>query len=296
MTTRPAVSPAQIHAAAEALYRLRPVYKDLLGFYEKIFVAQEASKARIDLAPPRISPELRDIKRREKLPLTDVSDFAFDRQAARDLLVKICGIIRSDNPEMAAAAAAIVGALDKELQPDVLFASLLKSDDAYFVKMAATLTCDKNALAFVAYNSLKPSVTTGAEQLSHYLTELDPWEKGYCPVCGTYPGLALLDHEGRRFLQCSFCWTAWPAKRVFCPFCEKTGGNRYHSLYSAQEKDLRADVCDACHKYLKTVDTRAADRIVYPALEQIASLHLDITARRKGYESAMEMVLPDAGE
>lgn len=294
MTASPAVSPAQIHAAAEALNRLRPVYKDLLGFYEKIFVAQEASKAHIDLAPPCISPELRDIKRREKLPLRDVSDFTFDPRAARDLLIQICGIIRTDNPEMAAAAAAIVNGLDKELQPDILFASLLKSDDDYFVKMAAALTCDKNALAFVAYNSLKPSVTTGAEQLSPYLTELDQWEKGYCPVCGNYPGLAVLDYDGRRFLQCSFCWTAWPAKRVFCPFCEKTGGNRYHSLFSAQEKDLRADVCDICHKYLKTVDTRAADRIIYPALEQIASLHLDITARQKGYDSGMEMVLPDA--
>ncbi|MFZ0240722.1 MAG: formate dehydrogenase accessory protein FdhE [Desulfobacterales bacterium] len=293
MTASPAVSPAQIHAAAEALNRLRPVYRDLLGFYEKIFMAQEASKARIDLAPLRLSPELLDIKRREKLPLTDVSDFTFDRQAARDLLVEICGIIRANNPKMAAAATAILDALDNDLQPDVFFASLLKSDDAYFVKMAATLACDKYALAFVAYNSLKPSVTLGAEQLSHYLTQIDSWERGYCPICGNYPGLAVLDHEGRRFLQCSFCWTPWPAKRIFCPFCEKTGGNSYHALFSAQEKELRADVCDNCHKYLKTVDTRAADRIIYPALEQIASLHLDINARQKGYESAMEMVLPD---
>ncbi|MFZ0613647.1 MAG: formate dehydrogenase accessory protein FdhE [Desulfobacterales bacterium] len=296
MTASPAVSPAQIHAAAEALNRLRPVYKDLLRFYEKIFTAQETSKARIDLAPIRISPELRAIKRREKLPLTDVSDFTFDQQAARDLLVNICGIIQSDNPEMAAAATAIVSALDKKLQPHVFFTSLLKGDDAYFVKTATALNSDKNALAFVAYNSLKPSVTLCAEQLSRYLTDLVEWGKGYCPVCGNFPGLAVLDHEGRRFLQCSFCWTAWPAKRIFCPFCERTGGNHYHSLFSTQEKDLRADVCDDCHKYLKTVDTRAADRTIYPALEQIASLHLDITARQKGYDSGMEMVLPDAGE
>lgn len=296
MTASPAVTPAQIHAAAEALNRLRPAYKDLLQFYEKIFVAQETFKARIDLEPIRISPELLAIKRREKLPLTDVSDFTFDRQSASDLMVNICGIIRSDNPEMAAAATAIVSALDKELHPHVLFTRLLKGDDAYFSKTASALNTDKNALAFVAYNSLKPSVTLCAAQLSRYLTDRFEWGKGYCPVCGNFPGLAVLDHEGRRFLQCSFCWTAWPAQRIFCPFCEKTGGNQYHSLFSAREKDLRADVCDGCHKYLKTVDTRAADRIIYPALEQIASLHLDITARQKGYDSGMEMVLPDAGE
>ena len=296
MNTSPAFSPEQIHAAAQALLRLRPAYKELLWFYEKIFMVQEASKSSLDLEPVQVSSELRAIKLREKLPLVDVSDFSFDPRSARDLLLKVCGIIQSHNREMADAARAIVRGLDNEIEPFVFFSSLLKGDDAYFDKTAAALETDKNALAFVAYNSLKPSVALCAEQLSGYLKDLFGWEKGYCPVCGNFPGLAVLDHDGRRLLYCSFCWTSWPAKRNFCPFCEKTGGSNLHTFYSEQEKDLRVDVCDDCKKYLKTVDTRATERIIYPPMEQIASLHLDINARQKGYDSGVELVLPDASE
>lgn len=296
MKTSPAFSPEQIHAAAQALQRLRPAYKELLRFYEKIFLVQEASKSCIDLEPVQIAPELRAIKRREKLPLVDVSDFSFDPRSARDLLLKICDIIQAHNREMADAAGAIVRGLDQEIEVLVFFSSLLKGDDAYFDNTAAALAIDKNALAFVAYNSLKPSLSLCAEQLLGYLKDLPGWEKGYCPVCGNFPGLAVLDQDGRRLLHCSFCWTAWPAKRIYCPFCEKTGGKNFHTLYSEQEKDLRVDVCDDCRKYLKTVDTRATNRIVYPPMEQIASLHLDINARQKGYDSGMELVLPDTSE
>ena len=296
MNTSPTFSPEQIHAAAQALHRLRPAYKELLRFYEKIFLVQEASKSCINLEPVQITSELCAIKRREKLPLVDVSDFSFDPRCACDLLLNICDIIQSHNREMADAASAIVRGLDQEIEPLVFFSSLLKGDDAYFDKTAAALEIDKNALAFVAYNSLKPSVSLCAELLLGYLKDLPGWEKGYCPVCGNFPGLAVLDQDGRRLLHCSFCWTAWPAKRIFCPFCEKTGGKNLHTFTSEQEKDLRVDVCGDCRKYLKTVDTRATERIIYPPMEQIASLHLDINARQKGYDSGMELVLPDASE
>jgi FdhE protein len=296
MNMSPVFSPEQIHAAAQALQRLRPAYRELLRFYEKIFIAQEASKAHINLEPVQITSELRAIKRREKLPLVDVSDFSFDPQSARDLLLIICDIIQSHNRKMTDAAGTIIRGLDQEIEPLVFFSSLLKGDDAYFDMTAAALEIDKNALAFVAYSSLKPSVVLCAEQLSGYLKDLVAWEKGYCPICGNFPGLAVLDHDGRRLLHCNFCWTTWPAKRIFCPFCEKTGGENLHTVYSEDEKDLRVDVCDDCRKYLKAVDSRATERIIYPPMEQIASLHLDINARQKGYDSGIKLVLPDASE
>ncbi|MEJ2476271.1 MAG: formate dehydrogenase accessory protein FdhE [Desulfobacterales bacterium] len=296
MNTSPVFSPEQIHAAAQALQQLRPAYRELLRFYEKIFMAQEASKAHVNLEPVQITSELRALKRREKLPLVDVSDFSFDPQSARDLLLIICDIIQSHNRKMTDAAGTIIRGLDQEIEPLVFFSSLLKGDDAYFDMTAAALEIDKNALAFVAYSSLKPSVVLCAEQLSGYLKDLVAWEKGYCPICGNFPGLAVLDHDGRRLLYCNFCWTTWPAKRIFCPFCEKIGGENLHTVYSEDEKDLRVDVCDDCRKYLKAVDSRATERIIYPPMEQIASLHLDINARQKGYDSGIKLVLPDASE
>ena len=56
-------------------------------------------------------------------------------------------------------------------------------------------------------------------------------------------------------------------------------------FYSEEEKEYRVDVCDGCGKYIKTVDIRKTDRLLYPPLEQVSTLHLDIQAREKGLKS-----------
>jgi FdhE protein len=43
-------------------------------------------------------------------------------------------------------------------------------------------------------------------------------------------------------------------------------------------------LCDTCRRYLKTVDTRTADRSIYPPLEALTTLHLDMKAKDMGYE------------
>ena len=45
-----------------------------------------------------------------------------------------------------------------------------------------------------------------------------------------------------------------------------------HYIFSEEEKDLRVDLCDKCNKYLKTLDMREVDRLIYPPLEQVATL------------------------
>jgi FdhE protein len=130
-----------------------------------------------------------------------------------------------------------------------------------------------------------------AKQLGHYLSSDPAWSKGYCPICGSLPALAVLDHDGRRSLHCGFCWHVWPTRRIFCPFCDNTEANSLPYLYSEQEKELRADTCEHCKKYIKTVDMRAADRTLYAPLEHVASLHVDINAQERGYASGSETTL-----
>jgi FdhE protein len=285
-------TPEKIHQAAEALRRLRPAYAPLLQFYEKIFAAQESAKSTIDLEPLTLSADLLAIKRSDGLPLTDMSAFRFDAVVGRDLMAAICRIIRTDNRNLADSAEALLRALEtRAVDPSSLFERLLNGDDAYFEQTAQTNRIEKSALAFVVYNSLRPSLEICGEQLAAYRKSPENWQKGYCPICGNYPALAILDEEGRRQVVCSFCGHRWRISRVFCPFCETTDGSRLHYFYSEEEKDLRVDACDSCRKYLKTVDSRQAARTIYPPLEQVASLHLDINARRKGYESGIELVL-----
>lgn len=292
MTDYLAITSDQVGQAAAALKQLRPTYLDILDYYQQIFVAQEDSKSELKIEPIKISEEILAAKKNDQFPLIHISEFVVDTNAAATLLKKLCQIAETANTEMAAAARAIRKAVASEaLDPGAVFSNLLKADDTFFNTVESELNLEKKTLSLLAYNSLKPSLAHCAQQLSTYLNEDNVWEKGYCPICGSTPGLSLFEDEGQRFLLCSFCWHSWPAQRIYCPFCDNKDSKSLHYLFSDQEKDYRIDVCDSCKTYIKAVDTRKADRIIYPPLEFVATLHLDIKAQEMGFKSGIPLDL-----
>jgi FdhE protein len=108
---------------------------------------------------------------------------------------------------------------------------------------------------------------------------------GACPVCGSLPILSTIaGEEGRRMLICSLCRLEWKIPRFACPFCqtEKQEGHPY--LFIEGDRGIRIDVCDACMKYIKTIDTRGLGATIFPLLEDVATLHLDMLAQESGYQ------------
>jgi len=291
MTANFALTPDQIKKAVETAIANNPVYKDILGFYGRLFVAQEESKGRIRIEPHQIPDDVRALKAQEKLPLIEIKNFAYDSVQAVDLFVAIGRLAREANPKLAASAAIILDAVDKGLDIAGLFHALLNGNEALFENISQTLEIEKPVLGFITYNSINPSVCTGAVQLAVYLSKDEPWMKGYCPICGSAPILSILEGEGARKLICSFCWHQWSVKRIYCPFCDNSTNKDLHYLFSEEEKNLRVDLCDKCGKYLKTIDTRLTDRLIYPPLEQVATLHLDIKAREEGFEAGIKLYM-----
>ncbi len=282
----------RIKKTANAIKKLRPAYSKIVDFYEKIFTAQEKSMAKTDIKPAQLADDIIAIKAKEKFPLFNLSEFSVDVNSSRKLFKKICKIINKSENHMSSAAIEIFAANEnKKIDFNELYSALLHDDDAAFVNIAAKLNAGRDALAFITYNSIKPSLSIFAESASKYLDKDNPWEKGYCPVCGNAPVISTFESDGQRFLTCSFCWHKWTITRLFCPFCENKESKSLHYLFSEDEKEYRIDVCDRCNKYIKNVDTRIIDRFVYLPLEQIASLHLDIMAKEKGFESGVPLEL-----
>jgi FdhE protein len=292
MTADLAITSQQIKQAVAALKKLRPAFADLLNFYEKIFVAQENSKSQINIEPIRFSAEILTLKRQENFSLIGISEFVVDQKAATALLKQLCQIIETGNDEMAEAARGIQNAMAaEELDSHNVFAALLNTDDAYFEQIEKDMGIEKKALAFIAYSSIKPSLVHCAEQLAAYLDSEHPWDKGFCPVCGSAPGFSLFEDKGNRILFCGFCWHQWATQRIYCPFCENKDSKTLHYFFSEKEKNYRIDVCDSCQTYLKAIDQRNTDRIIYPPLEFVASLHLDIKAQEMGFKSGIQLAL-----
>jgi FdhE protein len=287
MARKTAFKPEEIKKTAAALRKLRPAYSKMLDFYENLFLAQENSKNKIDIAPIQISDELLALKSKQKFPLIDPENFVIDVQAATRLYLTMCEFAQNANPHLAQSAQKLLSAINNDFEINALFPAVLTPDKKQIEKAAKQLDIEQNVLAFFIYNSINPSIRIGAEQLSVYLDRQDPWQQGYCPICGNPPVLSILEDEGQRSLICSFCWHAWPVKRGLCPFCERHDSKSLGYFFSEEENEYRVYTCDNCKKYLKTIDTVKIDRLIYPPLEQVVTLHLDMQANQKGFESGL---------
>jgi FdhE protein len=123
-----------------------------------------------------------------------------------------------------------------------------------------------------------------AKEITAALGEFD-WQKGYCPICGEFPSIALIEEEGgKRFLHCSSCGQDWRFTRVSCPYCEKEERKDMEYFYVENKTQESAFVCDTCKKYLVTL--YRAGRLFARDMDvsAISLIHLDIIMQGKGYE------------
>lgn len=265
--------------ASQALKQSRPAYHQLIEFYEQVFMLQEDVKSRIFIAPIVIPLEILSIKQQENLPLLAVSEFRVDIEAANHVLNKLCQIAQNANPAMALSAKMLI----ENGKPDAetLFTASLDEYADRFGELENESGIDRNMLEFFSYHSIRPSLLKCAEQVSAYLKKDRSWEKGYCPICGNEPVLSLLKGHGERFMVCGFCWHEWQSKRIFCPFCENSDSKTLSYFSVSGEEEYRVSMCDRCKRHIKTSDMRTLSRPVYPPLEHIATIHLDMIAKKE---------------
>jgi FdhE protein len=219
------------------------------------------------------------------LSLVREDDFPVDMEASVGLFHALCRIGKTANPHMAEQIGRMETALEAgKLDLKKLLTGGGKEQASEHVK--ADLGLDKQVLSFLIRNSIRPSIEAGMEQLRN---ELEP-ETGrttHCPICGCLPDLNLLRGEGgMRYSLCSCCGYPWRIDRLSCAVCGNKEPGALQYFYGEGEGACRIDLCDQCHHYIKTIDTRnleASD----PCLEDIATLHLDVVAVQKGYKRSV---------
>ncbi|MCX5845836.1 MAG: formate dehydrogenase accessory protein FdhE [Deltaproteobacteria bacterium] len=111
------------------------------------------------------------------------------------------------------------------------------------------------------------------------------WEKGYCPVCGTFPSIAMIKEKiAERWLHCSQCGYEWKFSRVICPYCEDKAYKEMPFFFVEDKGNDCAFACDKCKRYLITL-TRMSDLIVRDLdISAISLTHLDIIMQEKGFQ------------
>ncbi|OGO21329.1 MAG: hypothetical protein A2144_00655 [Chloroflexi bacterium RBG_16_50_9] len=145
----------------------------------------------------------------------------------------------------------------------------------------------KNLMSAIIQATIQPFLANYARALiSHIEQEL--WRRGYCPICGGVPDLALIKGEhGARWLLCSRCDTEWLFQRLECPYCGTQEQNDL-AFFTDDNEQYRLYVCEQCKCYLKAIDLRKAQSEILPPLERIYTLDLDTQARERGYHSCQK--------
>lgn len=131
--------------------------------------------------------------------------------------------------------------------------------------------------------ALRPFLARMADVLQQRAT-LDQWRRGHCPVCGGHPELGLITPSGERHLVCSRCQARWAFATVACPFCNETSRDQLVS-FATPDGMYRVTACHTCQKYVKSLDSRYANRSVMPALDTIATLPLDAVVMQRGFSN-----------
>ena len=225
-----------------------------------------------------------EVKNKEGFPLISKKELKPDISAADTLFKGLCEQAKR-NKMIAKDSDKIRQALDNgKLDLEELLTKIRAEDYHAISKLSEKLNLQENLLIFLADNSLRPSYEVYAEQLKSFVNQ-ERWWRGYCPICGSKPVMAeLIGAETKKFLICSCCGYEWRFKRTKCPFCENEEPKAFKYFFTEKEgRAYRVETCAKCKKYIKTVDAEELNKEIFPSVEDIGTLYLDILAKKEGY-------------
>ncbi|MDD4870636.1 MAG: formate dehydrogenase accessory protein FdhE [Kiritimatiellae bacterium] len=161
--------------------------------------------------------------------------------------------------------------------------SMLHNRDEIISQTASRLETDPFTLKFILGQLLKPLIERQAENLRSLIENLG-WQKGYCPVCGSFPVLSYLKgDEGQRWLICGLCGHKWRFMRTQCPFCENEDPKKSELCFVEDRAYERAEMCHQCKRYLTGIDLRKYPYEFIPEVALTGMMYLDVLAQGKGF-------------
>ncbi|MGE0394699.1 MAG: formate dehydrogenase accessory protein FdhE, partial [Vicinamibacterales bacterium] len=111
---------------------------------------------------------------------------------------------------------------------------------------------------------------------------LAAWDRGFCPACGSWPALLEAHDEGHT-LRCSFCALGWTLASYRCVYCGNDGESFVTAKPDPDVPGRRIQFCGECGGYAKVLDLPRPTEFPLVAIEDLASLDLDMLAIERQY-------------
>jgi FdhE protein len=217
------------------------------------------------------------------VPLLRGASLPLSPPAIEAMLLRLCEAAREHVAAPGAADEIAAVVKGRSLQVEELARAVLDGQAQAIREQAAGLGVDGELLCALLRFSLFPALAQAAARLAA-LRAAATWEQGFCPICGSWPLLGeQRGLEQTRLLRCGLCAAEWPVDRLWCPFC----GNRDHEqlgyLYAEGQEQQRAVTCENCRGYVKVLASLTSIPPLDLAVQDLATLHLDIVALERGY-------------
>jgi FdhE protein len=223
------------------------------------------------------------------IPLAAEAPPPLDVAQLEDVLGDAMEAVAALDPTRASALQRLAGAWDAgALAPESLLPRREGIGDG---AIEAASGLDPAAAAFLAYVTLRPALESWLAPTRAHFADAH-WGRGVCPYCGAPPAFADVIEGGHRRLACHFCGAAWGFAKLRCPLCGVEGTKDLQRL-QAEGEDTGYVItgCRACRGYLKELDRRERWNGGPPVLEDWASPHLDVVARREGLVKPLPALL-----
>ena len=237
----------------------------------------------------------------KKLPLRDELEVGKQRLSEGRYLLRPCGIglhpnesnkialellellkkhLSDRKDELSGIADAMIQ--EKIIANDFLL-QIIKNEGNEIRKDIRSHNLSEDIFTFFAIYFARPFREFAAGYLLEGLDKLN-WIKGYCPVCGHWPGLSHISSEGgQRTLWCLCCNSKWNFKRTQCAFCLNEDHQTLQILNPENEESLRIQICKKCKRYLKEVRSIIEVKEFPFDKYYLGTLPLDVIAEQKGY-------------
>jgi FdhE protein len=275
--------PDELLDQIDRLIQKRPIYKEALSIYRDLMNF-------LNEIEPEIKYETKDevvhdIKVKEGFPLFSREDLPLDLEAASSLFERLLEHLTSKKRKDKEALEKTLDRVrtDSNWIKSVI-AAFLSRDESTIVNKAEKVDLEPMVLKFLTHMALRPSLDALKESISKRIQK-DSWNYGYCPLCGSFPDMAYLGEEGKRFLHCELCGYEWYYPRLKCPFCENDEPKKLGYFESEEEEGFRVDFCKKCNRYIKTLDMRVIEAPAPLELENLITLHLDMLAHDQGFRN-----------
>ncbi len=260
-----------------------PQLSNIYGAFRNVLAEGAAVKAELpttDFSDLEIDCE----RYSQGVPLLTKESFVVDRKSFQEASGRLLPLMGKSFPGVREQLKVLNEVIhDSSFESEIVAMAVISGNSEEIQRTVKNLDVDTGTLRFAIGLVIKPFAEKIGESLPA-LPEDMQWHQGYCPVCGSWPELSILEgKEGRRWLRCSFCGHEWRFMRIQCPFCGNSDHEKLEVLFQEGREHERAELCHECMKYVVAIDTRERSEDLPHEIAALGMVYLDMLVQDKGY-------------